>query len=157
MSSAKSVTISSSPMRWGTIPRSIQVLNVLSRKQEITTKEFSFLLTVKNTYSRRVYQAFSVGVSRHLLHSQTKPQFNKNKSFPRKNVEVEQGPVILIFLCCLDEFFCSFNEDVVYFFLVSPWMSKLLSNRWLGLACLLSALDQNTLSNVHTINYKSSM
>ena len=68
-------------------------------------------------------------------------------SFPRKNVEVEQGPVISRFLGCLDnfclfEFFWLFNEDVVYFFLASLCMSGLLSNRWR----LLSSEDQNTLT-----------
>ena len=57
-------------------------------KQEITSKEFSSLRTVKGT----IHLAYSAGVCCHLLHCQTEPQFSEKA--PRKNIEVEEGPVI---------------------------------------------------------------
>ena len=116
----------------GTIPSSVQVSNVLFIKQEITSKKFGSLQTVKNTaegFSKPIMQEYVV------IFCILKPDPNSVKiSFSRKNLDVEQGPVIPSFLCCLDEFclfefFRSFNGDLVYFFLASTCMFGLLSYR----------------------------
>ena len=115
------------PKRRGTIPSSIQLLHVLSMKQEINLKEFSSLPTVKDTAEE---------FTKPFLQEECRNGARTNN--PLVFMLLRWVPSVWIF------FVCSI-EDVVYFFLASPCMYKLLSNRWLGLACLLSAKDHNTL------------
>ena len=128
---------------------SIQVLNVLSIKQEITLKEFSSLQNVKDTaegFTKSILQKYVV------IFCIVRPNpISVKKLFSLK--ECRSGAMTsnpqFSFLCCLDEyclfeFLWSFIKNVVYFFLASPCMSSLLSNPWLGLARLLSAEEQNT-------------
>ena len=65
------------------------------------------LITVKDTAEGFTNSA---GVCRHLLHCQTEPQFKKS-SFPRKNVEVEQGPGIPSFCAAQKNSVCLSSFD----------------------------------------------
>ena len=123
----------------GTIPSSIQVLHVLSMKQEITSKEFSSLRTVKDTaegFTKPFLQEYVV------IFCIVRPNPNSvKKLFSSKECRTELKWVLSVWVLLIVQRGCG-----VYFFLASPCMSALLSNRWLGLARLLSAEDKGTLS-----------
>ena len=131
-------------MGGGTIPSlMIQILTVLSIKQETTFR--------KNSVISKQWRIQQKGSPSLFCRSMLSSSALKDQTLTlQKNVEMEKWPVISSFLfrlddLCLLESFWSIKVDVVYFFLASLCMSGLLSNRWVGLAHLLSAEDKSTL------------
>ena len=88
------------PIGRGTIPSLMKVLNNLSMKQDITLQEFRYLWTVMDTtegLTNPILQEYASSA----LSDWTLTQYKK--LFFSKNVEVEQGPVLPCFFCCLVE------------------------------------------------------
>ena len=104
--------------RRGTILSSLQVLHVLSMKQEITSKEIQFSANIEG-YRRRGHQTYSAVVCRHLCIVTPNPNSLKKLFSSEECRSGARTSIIPSFLCCLDnfclfEFFRLFSEDAVY-------------------------------------------